>query len=300
MAQQSREIVEHHKKGKAAAAVIAASTAQSLASKQFGKGKSKKMKAASDTRKLGGTVMKIYQRESHEILDQFGTLDESGSFDDDESGLSVPGMKREFKLERVDPGLPAKESNVSDNTSSFTTSMDQQSSAVQQDQQPQDLASVFSRISSRQTTSRPVSALSQGGEIHSFGELMKGMQTTSKLVGKLHSIRAGANDEHQSGTGGSGGGAGGSGSFGKNGGDPDDRWDWMTGVPTSIRFVAKSWRSVIRGPGGIVTQSPLLQVKNESRWKSISSPDFAGTVNMLTVLAKVGQQEERRTERVSR
>ena len=280
MAQQSRD-VDHHKRGKAAAAVIAASTAQTLASKQFGKSKTKKPRPSSDTRKLGGTVMKIYQKDSQEILDQFGTADDS-FFDDEESGLSVPGMKREFKLERVEQQTSAKESNLSENTSSFTTSIDQQ----HQDQQPQDMASIYSRISSRQA-SRPVSALSQGGEIHSFGELMKGMQTTSKLVGKLHTLRAAGNDENQGGgAGGSGGGAG-SGSFGKNGEDPDDRWDWMTGVPTSIRFVAKSWRSVARGPGGIVTESPLLQVKNESRWKSITTPDFAGTVNMLTVLAKV-------------
>ena len=55
--------------------------------------------------------------------------------------------------------------------------------------------------------------------------LMRGMHTTSKLVGKLHSMRA-----QQSGT---GQGA----SFAQGSMDmEDDKWDWMTGVPTSIRL----------------------------------------------------------------
>ena len=58
--------------------------------------------------------------------------------------------------------------------------------------------------------------------------LMRGMTTTSRLVGKLHSMRA-----HQSGGGGSGLGMGGqAGSMDME----DDKWDWMTGVPTSIRY----------------------------------------------------------------
>ena len=36
----------------------------------------------------------------------------------------------------------------------------------------------------------------------------------------------------------------------------DEKWDWMTGLPTSVRFVAKSWRPMRRGPGGIVTDPP--------------------------------------------
>jgi len=48
---------------------------------------------------------------------------------------------------------------------------------------------------------------------------VKGVATTSKLMGKLHSMRAthgGVSEE-------------------AGGNDPDDKWDWMTGVPTSIR-----------------------------------------------------------------
>ena len=48
-----------------------------------------------------------------------------------------------------------------------------------------------------------------------MSSLVKGMQTTSKLMGKLHSMRGQQN--------------------GPPGADPDDKWDWMTGVPTSIR-----------------------------------------------------------------
>ena len=36
----------------------------------------------------------------------------------------------------------------------------------------------------------------------------------------------------------------------------DERWDWMTGLPTSVLFLAKSWRPIKRGPGGIVTDPP--------------------------------------------
>ena len=63
--------------------------------------------------------------------------------------------------------------------------------------------------------------------------------------------------------------------------DADDKWDWMTGVPTSLRFLARSWRTVARGPGGIVTETPALK-----QFERQKAPDFSGTVNMLTVLAK--------------
>ena len=36
----------------------------------------------------------------------------------------------------------------------------------------------------------------------------------------------------------------------------EEKWDWMTGLPTSVRFLAKSWRPIKRGPGGIVTDPP--------------------------------------------
>ena len=49
--------------------------------------------------------------------------------------------------------------------------------------------------------------------------LVKGIAPTSKLMGKLHSMRA-QQDGNPSPTLSS---------------DPDDKWDWMTGVPTSIR-----------------------------------------------------------------
>lgn len=55
----------------------------------------------------------------------------------------------------------------------------------------------------------------------------------------------------------------------------------MTGVPTSLRFLARSWRSIARGPGGIVTETP-----GQKHFTRNKMPDFSGTVNMLTVLAK--------------
>ena len=69
----------------------------------------------------------------------------------------------------------------------------------------------------RVTGTRPGS-----GDISSIGDIVKGMQTTSKLVGKLSSLRAaGSRDEDGVGM--------------KREPDAEDKWDWMTGVPTSIR-----------------------------------------------------------------
>ena len=85
-----------------------------------------------------------------------------------------------------------------------------------------------------------------------------GVPTTSRLVSKLHSMRAQNEDD----------------------GNPDDKWDWMTGVPTSIRFVAKSWKNIDRGPGGLITDSI-------EKIATTKDPDFSATVNMLTVLSKV-------------
>lgn len=82
-------------------------------------------------------------------------------------------------------------------------------------------------------------------------------------TGKLHSLRANQD--------GGGGGA-------VAAEDPDDKWDWMTGIPTSLRFLAKSWKNVPRGPGGI------LLADNEAQ---ADKADFSGTINMLALLAKV-------------
>ena len=64
---------------------------------------------------------------------------------------------------------------------------------------------------------------------------------TSKLIGKLNLMRGGTTDST---------------SAASASEVADEKWDWMTGLPTSVRFVAKSWRPVKRGPGGIVTDPP--------------------------------------------
>ena len=64
---------------------------------------------------------------------------------------------------------------------------------------------------------------------------------TSKLIGKLNLMRGGTTD---------------SASAASASEVADEKWDWMTGLPTSVRFVAKSWRPIKRGPGGIVTDPP--------------------------------------------
>ena len=51
---------------------------------------------------------------------------------------------------------------------------------------------------------------------------------------------------------------------------------WMTGIPTSIRFLGRSCKSMPRGPGGlVVSSSPPLQ-----------DVDFSNTVNMLQMVSK--------------
>ena len=54
---------------------------------------------------------------------------------------------------------------------------------------------------------------------------------------------------------------------------------WMTGIPTTVLFLGKSFLNVPKGPGGIVitspTQSPNLQTRRKSE-----AVDFTGTTNM--------------------
>ena len=51
---------------------------------------------------------------------------------------------------------------------------------------------------------------------------------------------------------------------------------WMTGIPTSIRFLGRSCKVMPRGPGGLVlSQSPPAH-----------EVDFSNTVNMLTMVSK--------------
>ena len=69
----------------------------------------------------------------------------------------------------------------------------------------------------------------------------------------------------------------------EEGGDADEKWDWLTGVPTSLRFLAKSWRPISRGPGGLVTEEPGKVASSSGG----SKPDYSGTVNMLAMLSKV-------------
>ncbi len=58
-----------------------------------------------------------------------------------------------------------------------------------------------------------------------------------------------------------------------------------------VRFVGKSWRNIARGPGGIVTESPVSwSFKSTTPRARKEQPDFAGTVNMLTLLAKVREE----------
>jgi hypothetical protein len=59
----------------------------------------------------------------------------------------------------------------------------------------------------------------------------------------------------------------------------DEKWDWMTGVPTCVRYLAKSWRPIKRGPGGIVTEPPGSNRARSSLAGEV--PDFSATVNML-------------------
>ena len=66
---------------------------------------------------------------------------------------------------------------------------------------------------------------------------------TSKLIGKLNMMRGATTDSTSA--------AAAAGSEGA-----EEKWDWMTGLPTSVRFLAKSWRPIKRGPGGIVTDPP--------------------------------------------
>ena len=59
-----------------------------------------------------------------------------------------------------------------------------------------------------------------GDQSPSMMSVVKGIAPTSKLMGKLHSMRAQQDGGPSPSTMSS---------------DPDDKWDWMTGVPTSIR-----------------------------------------------------------------
>ena len=89
-------------------------------------------------------------------------------------------------------------------------------------------------------------------------------------MGKLHEMRGAGHPGDRPGTPASGAAAD---------LELDEKWDWMTGVPTSVRFLAKSWRPINRGPGGIITVAP-------GSTKARVGQDFSATVNMLTLLAK--------------
>ena len=60
---------------------------------------------------------------------------------------------------------------------------------------------------------------------------------------------------------------------------------WSTGIPTSIRFLGKSFHAVPKGPGGLIlNESPKCESPTKS--KAPSSADFTNTSNMLTTLSK--------------
>ena len=59
---------------------------------------------------------------------------------------------------------------------------------------------------------------------------------------------------------------------------------WQTGIPTSIRFLGKSFHAVPRGPGGLIlNDSPVASAPAKLR---TPIADFTNTANMLTLLSK--------------
>ena len=80
----------------------------------------------------------------------------------------------------------------------------------------------------------------ESAQQQSIADIVKS-SPTSKLIGRLNLMRGGTTDSVSAAT------------------APevaDEKWDWMTGLPTSVRFLAKSWKPIKRGPGGIVTDPP--------------------------------------------
>lgn len=246
--------------------------------------------------------MRFYQKDSSEILMGIGsgeTGEGRGGGDPADEFLILPGMKR--RLYVMDPPASAEAATETTTTAAETTAagalgipgMDQDDTTSLLLQQPLSQQSsvdggggaggggVTSQDTNirRQSIRKPSMDLSMG-----MADLVKGLHPTSRLVGKLHSLRAAQHHEDES------GGGGHHHHHHSNKGDdsdsdPDDKWDWMTGVPTSLRFLAKSWRPIVRGPGGIVTEEPGSRASRVV--SAAAQPDFSATVNMLAMLAKV-------------
>jgi hypothetical protein len=198
--------------------------------------------------------LRFYQKNSKEILEAVGAEGFAEDYEEDEDKSLLPGMKRRFFLKRVSSFSPSEceeeEEEANQVWSDHSSGLEESGG---------DVADAASELSERRSALGALGSPSVGAEV-SIADMVKGIPTTSKLVSKLHSLRAHLDEAGSS-------------------SDADDKWDWMTGVPTSVRFLAKSWRGVARGPGGIVTESPGA--------RRTAAPDFTGTVNMLTMLAKV-------------
>ena len=59
---------------------------------------------------------------------------------------------------------------------------------------------------------------------------------------------------------------------------------WSTGIPTSVRFLGKSFHAVPKGPGGIILHDSPKSTSPAKLKAPIA--DFAHTTNMLTMLSK--------------
>ncbi|TRY70084.1 hypothetical protein TCAL_16351, partial [Tigriopus californicus] len=216
------------------------------------------------SRTIGKTRVQLFRKSSTNVLQGFGIAQLSHV---DKESQRVPGMKRGFSLmEKKDGG---SDSGISHPSWVPPTNNDSEpgEGASAKDENIFKSGQVLAKTgflrkkaeTRLQESSEQTRAGSPDVSLGSITSLVKGIPTTSKLVSKLHSMRAQQDGEM---------------------GDPDDKWDWMTGVPTSIRFLVKSWKTIDRGPGGIITDAPnkLTQARDV--------PDFSATVNMLTVLAK--------------
>ena len=60
---------------------------------------------------------------------------------------------------------------------------------------------------------------------------------------------------------------------------------WSTGIPTSVRFLGKSFHAVPKGPGGIILHDSPKSTSPQAKLKAPIA-DFAHTTNMLTMLSK--------------
>lgn len=215
------------------------------------------------TRAIGKTRVQLFRKSSTDVIQGFGIRQLSN----DAESVKIPGMKRGFSVientEGQTNGAMSHPLNVSRPNPEPDLQLDTSSKQENAFKAGQVLAKTgFLRKKPEmrllESADQP-QAGSPDASLGSITSLVKGIPTTSKLVSKLHSMRAQQDGEM---------------------GDPDDKWDWMTGVPTSIRFLVKSWKTIDRGPGGIITDAPskLTQTREV--------PDFTATVNMLTVLAK--------------